>query len=118
MKEDYPLFVHWYDTLNWILSTVENFPKKARFSVASRIAEQALDAMECVVEAIYTRRRTPLLDRFNMILEKQRILFRISRDRRYIAVRQYEHVAGLLEEAGKMAGGWRKATNEARRQSI
>lgn len=31
MREDYPLYVHWYSTLDWILSAVERFPKNARF---------------------------------------------------------------------------------------
>ena len=89
MKEDYPLFMHWYRTLDWILATVERFPRNARFSVASRLADAALDTMELIVEAIYTRDRLHILDRLNLCLEKQRVLFRIAHDRKYISPRQY-----------------------------
>ena len=109
MKEKYPLFVHWYQTLDWILSTVERFPKNARFSLGNRISDSGLDIVELVTEAIYTRKRSHILDRINMEIEKQRVLFRIAHDRRYISTRQYEHIARALDTAGRMAGGWKKS---------
>ncbi len=66
MKDQYPLFTHWYKTLDWILSAVERFPKNARFSLASRLADTALDTMELIVEAIYTKHRRPMLDKINL----------------------------------------------------
>ena len=108
MRDDYPLFVHWYKTLDWIMSTVENFPKNARFSLASRLADGALDTIELIIEAIYTKDRLHILDKINLYMEKQRVLFRIAHDRRYISTRQYECVAKAIDEAGRMTGGWRK----------
>jgi len=70
MKEKYPLFVHWYKTLDWILSAVENFPRNARFSLASRIADSGLDIMELIIQAIYTRDRIHILDQTNFHIEK------------------------------------------------
>jgi hypothetical protein len=109
MKEDYPLFVHWLSALDWILDTAERFPKSVRFSLAGRIADLSLDVMEGIVEAIYSKQRRHILDRCNLYIEKLRVLFRISHRRRYISMGQYEHVSGLLDEAGRMIGGWRKA---------
>ena len=64
--------------------------------------------MELIVEAIYTKDRRPILNRINLILEKQRVLFRMSHDRRFISTSQYEHVSRAIEEAGRMVGGWKK----------
>lgn len=108
MKEDYPLFTHWYRTLDWILSVVERFPKNARFSIASRLADFSLDTLELIIEAIYTKDRLHILDKINLHIEKQRVLFRISHDRRYISGKQYSYVSSALDEAGRMVGGWRK----------
>jgi hypothetical protein len=55
MKEDYPLFVKWFEATDWILDTVEKFPKSVRFTVSGRIANMALDVMEGIIEAIYTK---------------------------------------------------------------
>jgi four helix bundle protein len=108
-REDYPLFVHWYKTLDWILTTVEKFPKQARFTVGQRLTDNALDIVEHITEAIYAKKRAHILDAVNLSLEKQRVLFRIAHDRRYISTRQYEYIAKALDEAGRMAGGWRKS---------
>ncbi len=108
MTNKYPIFQHWYKTLSWILGSVEKFPKNARFSTASRIADISLDAMELVIEAIYSKNRKIILIKFNMNLEKLRVLFRISNDKRYISISQYEYVSNAIDKAGRMAGGWKK----------
>jgi hypothetical protein len=51
-------------------------------------------------------------------MEKQRVLFRIAHDRRYISTRQYEYIAKAIDEAGKMTGGWRKQILEKSQQSF
>lgn len=86
---DYSIFNKWYPLLNWILERCEGYPKHARFTVANRIASQALDFTTLLVEAVYTRERKPLLQRANLALEQLRILFRISADQRYLSMRQY-----------------------------
>lgn len=115
MRENYPLFALWYQTLQWILTTLEKFPKNARFTVASRLADAALDTMELIVEAIYTKERVQLLNKINLRLETQRVLFRVAHDRRFLSTRQYEYVAKALDEAGRMVGGWRKQSLEKMR---
>ena len=53
MKEDYPLFVKWFEASEWILDLLEKFPKSTRFTISGRIANMTLDVMEGIVEAIY-----------------------------------------------------------------
>jgi hypothetical protein len=108
MKEDYPVFVKWMDAVDWILDAVEKYPKSVRFTLSGRIANLTLDVLEGIIEAIYTKNRTHILQRTNLYIEKLRVLFRISHSRRYISTAQYEHVSGLLNETGKMIGGWMK----------
>jgi hypothetical protein len=117
-KEEYPIFLRWYQTLDVILSAVERFPRQARFSLASRIADAALETMTLIVEAIYTRNRLKLLDRINLLLEQQRVLFRMAGDRRYLSVKQHAHIAAALDETGRMVGGWRNSSREKSRASI
>ena len=109
MNEDYPVFVKWRGTLDWILDAVEKFPKSVRFTLSGRIANLALDVLEGIVEAIYTSPRRNILNRLNLDLEKLRVLFRISHDRRYISTRQYEFISGEMNETGKMIGGWKRS---------
>jgi len=108
MNQDYPLFEKWSHILDWILNTVEKFPKSARFSLASRIANIALDVLEKIIEAIYRKKRLHILYDINLYIEKLRVLFRICMTRKYISLKQYEFIISNLDEAGKMTGGWIK----------
>ena len=109
MKEDFPIFVKWSDSTDWILDAVEKFPKSVRFTVSSRIGNITLDVMEGIIEAIYTKDRAYILKKINLYIEKLRVMFRISFKRSYISKRQYEHISVMLNETGKMIGGWRKS---------
>lgn len=109
MKEDFPLFVKWFEATDWILDMVEKFPKSVRFTISGRIANLALDVMEGIVEAIYTKDRSHILDKTNLYIEKLRVMFRLSYKRRYLSGQQYEYVSGVLDETGKMIGGWKKS---------
>lgn len=108
MKENYPVFVKWLDATDWILDKVEKFPKSVRFTISGRIADMTLDVMEGIIEAIYTKNRSDILERVNIYIEKLRILFRISHKRRYISENQYRYVSEMLNETGRMIGGWKK----------
>ncbi|MBU2552404.1 MAG: diversity-generating retroelement protein Avd [Proteobacteria bacterium] len=108
MKEDYPLYVKWSEAADWILDAVEKFPKSVRFTISGRVANLALDIVEGIVEAIYAKERRPVLDKINLDLEKLRVLFGICHRRKYISVRQYEHVSRLMDDTGRMVGGWRR----------
>ena len=108
MKEDFPLFVKWFDATDWIMEKVEKSPKSVRFTISSRISNMTLDVMEGIIEAIYTKDRVYILDKINLYIEKLRVMFRISYKRRYLSRHQYEYVSEILEETGKMIGGWKK----------
>ncbi len=106
--DNYPLYAHWYKTLNWILDSAERMPKKVRFSIASRITDLSLQILELIVEAIYLKQRQSSLTAINVALEKLRVLYRLSYERRYLSSSQYEFISNALNDAGKMTGGWLK----------
>jgi hypothetical protein len=104
MNDDYPLFVKWYKTLNWILDAGEKFPKSIRFSVTGRIYDLSMS----ILEAIYTKNRLHILRSINVYMEKLCAFFRLSYERRYISERQFHYIAAELDECGRMTGGWIK----------
>lgn len=104
----YPLFEHWYKTMDWIIARCERMPKSIRFSVSNRIINLAIETAELIVEAIYTRERQELLQRVNMNLEKLRLYFRLCKDRNHLSLSQYEYISRAVNEAGAMCGGWLK----------
>ena len=114
MRKDYPIYVQWAEAIDWILERADTFPKAVRGTVTHRIVNLSLDVMEGIVEAIYTKERTVILKRVNLNIEKLRVLFGLCHRRRYFSMGQYEHVSRLLDETGRMAGGWEKAVETKR----
>ncbi|MDP6565675.1 MAG: diversity-generating retroelement protein Avd [Alphaproteobacteria bacterium] len=102
-----------YRFLLWLVPTVEKFPRSQKFLLGDRLQATALDVLEHLVEATYTRRRADLLLRANLGVEKLRFLFRLALDLGHLDPRRYEHAARSLDEVGRLIGGWRKASGDA-----
>jgi hypothetical protein len=69
-----------YRFLLWLVPTVEKFPRSQKFLLGDRIQTTALDILERLIEATYTRARQPMLAAANLGIEKLRFLFRLSHD--------------------------------------
>ena len=102
-----------YRFLLWAIPTVEKFPRSQKFLLGDRIQTQALDALECLIEATYSRQRAQALTRANLGVEKLRVLFRLAFDLKLFDLRRYEHAAKNLDEVGRLIGGWSKADRAA-----
>lgn len=109
-NDKYPIFTHWYQSLDWIMNACERMPKSVRFSLTTRIMNLSLDIQELIIEAIYQKDRASILRRINLQLEKLRLLFRIAFDRQYISQRQYGYIMQRIQTTGQMCGGWQKSS--------
>ena len=67
-----------YQFLTWFVPTVEKFPKAQKFTLGDRIQEIALDVLEALIEATYSRERTARSRRANLGIEKLRFLLRLA----------------------------------------
>jgi hypothetical protein len=105
------LLVKWYDFTRWLLERVDSFPKNQRFIFGTRLADHALDVMETLVEASYSRRKTELLARANRKIEMLRWLVRLAKDRKVLTENQYLFACSGLTECGRMVGGWLKQSS-------
>ena len=95
--------------LLWLVPTVEKFPRAQKFLLGDRIQGTALDVLEALIEATYTRDRRAHLDRANLGLEKLRIFIRMACELRHLDLRRYEHAVRAIDEIGRLVGGWAKA---------
>ena len=87
---------------------MDRFPRSRKFLLGDRIQTTALDVLERLIEATYTRRRTAHLAAANLGLEKLRFLFRLACDLRILDRRRYEYAARSIDETGRRVGAWRK----------
>ena len=113
-KGDLPIFVKWMDFLEWLLLKTEKFPKKTRLTFVTRINNLALDIVEELVEARYSKDKNYILKKSNLKLEKLRVLLRICYNQKYLNLKAYEYSMKSINEAGKMLGGWIKERGNTR----
>lgn len=111
--EDLPVFVKWMDFMKWLLNVTEKFPKKVRFTHVIRIQDIALDVVEELVEARYSKLKIPHLMKVNICLEKIRVLLRISFESRYLPHEAYKKAMLGINETGRMVGGWMRSAKAA-----
>ncbi len=78
--------------------------RAGKFTLGDRITNGALDVLEDLIAARYTRERAEILRRTNL-----RILLRLSGDFGILGGKSVEHSAKLLDEVGRLVGGWLKA---------
>ena len=88
----------------------ERLPKSLRFSLAQRIVEHSLDVAELISLAIYQKERKEYLEQINLKIELLRILMRLCHRKKQLSDKQYHYISQRLDEAGRMAGGWLRAS--------
>lgn len=107
-EEDLSVFVKWTEFVEWLFPHTEKFPRRARFTLALRLENLALETLEDLIEARYTSEKKAILRRINLRLEKMRILLRLSHGFRYLSTKSYEFAVRSLNQVGSMIGGWIK----------
>lgn len=98
-----------YRLMIWLIPTIDKFPRAQKFLLGDRIQGIALDVLERLIEATFTRARMAHLQQANLGLEKLRVMIRLAHEFRYLDSRRYEHAARQIDEVGRLVGGWRKA---------
>jgi hypothetical protein len=107
MKES-PIFTRTYDLLRWLIPVTVKFPREQRFVLAETLQRNALGFQETLMEAALSREPGPFLKRADVILAKLRVQLRLCHDLDLLSLKQYEHAARMMDEVGRLLGGWRK----------
>jgi hypothetical protein len=119
MRES-PIFARTYDFLEWLIPRTMDFPRQQRFVLTKRVQDTALNFQERIIEAGVTEGslRARKLVQADMELAKLRFYLRLSRDLQWLSLGQYEHVARMVEEIGRLLGGWHKKEAEQRKLEV
>jgi hypothetical protein len=107
--EPAPIVQKTYEATLWLIPKVGRFPRSHRFTIGDRIANRSIELLETLAAAAYSQRqRGALLDKASQQLNGLRYLLRLAKDVGVLSVDSYGHASGLLEEIGRMLGGWQK----------
>jgi len=107
-----PIFTRTYDLLTWLLPATNNFPRAHRHTFTHRLLDAAFDLRERLEEANLRReaRRAERLSVADEALARLRVYLRLAARWGWLTAGQYEHVAVMVTEVGRLLGGWQKVT--------
>jgi 23S rRNA-intervening sequence protein len=101
-----PALERHYQFVLWLIPTLEKMPRAQKFLLGDRLQTQAMQVLEDLISATYTKARRQYLQQANLGLEKMRMLIRLAFDLQHIDIRRYEFAARSLDEVGRLVGGW------------
>ena len=116
MKQS-PIFVKHYDLMLWLIPRTLAFPKSQRGVLARQIQSELFRVYELLVEAGAHNQPLSILAEIDRGLIRLRTYLRLSRDLKLLSIGQYEHVARLVAEVGRLLGGWIKSEGEKRKSA-
>lgn len=108
MEEKLIIFQKSYDFLIYFYPFINRIPKSHR-QVLGKVLEQiSIEILILIIEANKERdfERRKIQKQLSNKLDYLRILIRLTKDLRFISIKQYTLTTEKLNEIGKMLGGW------------
>lgn len=109
-RQEMPIFTKTYDFLHWLLPATNHFPRSHRYSFTQRLVNTALDLSDHL-ETANARRGTARQEQLQLADEaliKLRLYLRLAARWGWLDAGQYRHVAEMMNEIGRLLGGWQK----------
>jgi len=106
--QESPIFIRTFDLLAWLLPALQKFPKEQRFILAARVHAAAFNFYEAITAASLSKKKAEYLEQADIELQKLRLYLRLSQRLQFLSAAQYKHVFELVEEVGRLLGGWTK----------
>lgn len=106
-----PIFAKLYDLLRWLLPVTTKYSREYRFSLALPTQENAFLLQKHLVSAAKlsnNRDRINHLTQADIELTLLRYKIRLARDLELLKPGSYEHASRLIDEIGRLLGGWMK----------
>lgn len=108
---DIPIFHKFYDLYKLLHSYHSTIPKLARYTIWQECEGIALTLLKTVIKTGYLRDedRTAALYTVSQDLDLLKVFVRLAKETVSINNQQYITIQTLLQDAGKMIGGWIKS---------
>lgn len=112
MSRDYlqnlPIFQKSYDLIRQVYIYVPKFPKRQQYILGQRIENFCIDFLGLVVEANEKEEKLDSLKKASVVLNKLRVFVRLAKDLKFLSFKEYQTLEEIIDEIGKMLGGWIK----------
>ncbi len=109
---DIPIFKKTYDLYKTFHGYRDTVNKQDRYTIWQRCENVLLDILESILAAsqMYKSEKLPTLERTSVKLNLLRVFFRLMKETKTIDGKKYVRLEKLVDEIGRMLGGWIKST--------
>jgi len=108
LHSNLPIYKVAYDLLSVATDVTKNMPRDFKASLGGRIRDECVELVVLIGRANAARDKTPHIDALLERLQVAELLLRLSKDKRFISLKQYATAIELTSNVGKQANGWRK----------
>lgn len=110
MQNKFILFRKTYDLLLWIYPIINRIPKSHRLILGRKLEETGILLLTLIIKANKARgkRRQVLQLAFSDELDVLRIFIRLTKDLKFMSIKQYVLTSKKINEIGRMFKGWIK----------
>ena len=111
---DIPIFKKTYDLYKTFYGYRDSITKQDRYTIWQRCENIILDILENILLAsqIYKAEKLPTLEKVSLKLNFLRVFFRLMKEVKTIDGKKYIALQELVDEIGRMLGGWIKSNKE------
>lgn len=88
------------------------FPKRQQYLLGQRIESHCIDFLGLIVEANEREEKLKSLKEASVVLNKLRVFVRLAKDLEFLPFKEYQILEEMIDEIGKMLGGWIKFIKE------
>ena len=94
------------------MPVIQKFPRDQKFLLGDRLQNHIIDVLEYFIKAYYSsnkQNKKEIIIKVNIKLEVIRYLVRLCYHSGYFNSKKYEHISALINEIGRLNGGWLKS---------
>lgn len=108
-----PIFSKTYELYKVFYGYLSLFPRKDRYTLGQKCEAVLLEILEAIILAssVAKQEKMPILKKASSKVDVLRVLFKICRDLKILDNKKHSNVDNILQEIGRMLGGWIKTTS-------
>ncbi len=91
---------------------ITTFPKTKRYTLGQKLDNLALEIFELLFSVSSSQNKIDTLQKISIKLDLLKILLRLSKDSQSLTDKKYLELQLILQEIGKMLGGWIRSTKQ------
>lgn len=109
MTNDLIIYQKTYDFIQYGYVCLRQFPKSEKFTLAAEIKRTMIALLRLIVTANKRYYKKTTLQDLDVELDLLRMYIRLGKDLGFLDLKKYEKLALMLNEIGRLVGGWMKS---------